>query len=1147
MPEQGTLESIAISLAGLFKPLEEELQAGRVRTLFAELGMEFPPELENQTDFINALKDAVNKVTLLPELVSDLVDALENENTEQILPLGVELFSTIQSLVESIDTVADELSGLAGSLPGISPPELGDFADELLPNILDYLIVKNLEGTPGFVEAFEFIDVIERQEHTSGSFSYTTRKVKPDQFINFIKSPGDHLRDLYDWGASGFDGVDLLTEAERLLVSSGAPAIFDPTATPPVLDLIYLEASPKTDIDPKGIKLTLQDKIEVESEEFSLDEWQIKLFLETDMEAGVEVIIQPNGNITFLPVTGELEGDGGIEWTAGKENGEPYLILGQAGGSRLEARQFSLKATAGFAWKVSDDQAEGTFNILGEVRDGKLMIDFSQGDGFLAQILSGVSLESDFNLGMGLSSEDGVYFVGSSTLEIQLPTHIDLGPVEIGALVFSIGISDGEFPIGLATDISTNLGPIAAVVEGIGVSADLSLPDNKKDGNLGPLNLDIGFKPPNGVGLSVDAGAVKGGGYLFFDFEREEYAGALELVFSEWIALKAIGLITTKMPDGSKGFSMLIIITVEFGTGIQLGFGFTLLGVGGLLGINRIVNIEPLKDGIRTGAVESVMFPQDVIANAPKIISDLRKFFPPKNDLFLIGPMAKIGWGTPTLISVSIGIIMEIPSVNITILGVVKVVLPDEEADILRLQVNFIGRIEPSNERLWFYAELFDSRVLFITLEGGMGLLVGWGDNANFVVSVGGFHPRYSPPPLPFPEPPRIAVSILNESYAKVRIEAYFAVTSNSVQFGAKAELYFGVSEFRIEGFLAFDALFQFDPFFFSFSLSVSLSVKVFGVGLFSVGFSGLLEGPSPWYIEGKGKISLLFFKIKVPFSHTWGEEEDTKLDPIKVFPLIEKELNALTNWVAQLPESSNILVSLRKLGESEDDQLVLHPVGTLRISQRKIPLDFKLDKVGNQTPSDVNKLNVAASVNGGGNLAVSDLQEKFAIGQFKELDDSKRLSSPAFEPLEGGVELAVEGEQLKTSQAVKRVIRYESIIIDNYYKRFVKPFFQFLLSGFTLLYESLFEHFMTGNAVTKSELSYHHKKRMQPFDQVIEIKPHEYSVAFNTNNKPMDGETVNFTSQAKANQFMEQQIQDDPKLADQLHVIPNTEINTAA
>ena len=65
------------------------------------------------------------------------------------------------------------------------------------------------------------------------------------------------------------------------------------------------------------------------------------------------------------------------------------------------------------------------------------------------------------------------------------------------------------------------------------------------------------------------------------------------------------------MPDGSPGFSLLIIITAEFGPGIQLGFGFTLLGVGGLLGLNRTMLLEPLVEGVRTGAINSILFPHE--------------------------------------------------------------------------------------------------------------------------------------------------------------------------------------------------------------------------------------------------------------------------------------------------------------------------------------------------------------------------------------------------------------------------------------------------------------------------------------------------------------------------------------------------------
>src|SRR4029077_4074543 len=147
------------------------------------------------------------------------------------------------------------------------------------------------------------------------------------------------------------------------------------------------------------------------------------------------------------------------------------------------------------------------------------------------------------------------------------------------------------------------------------------------------------------------------------------------------------------MQDGSKGFSLLIIITAEFGTGIQLGFGFTLIGLGGLLGLNRTMRLDALVQSVRTGGVYSILFPKDIAANATQIINDLRAFFPAQAGIFLIGPMAKLGWGTPTLVSLTIGIIIEIPG-NIALIGVLRVALPTDDAAVVVLQVSFIGAIE---------------------------------------------------------------------------------------------------------------------------------------------------------------------------------------------------------------------------------------------------------------------------------------------------------------------------------------------------------------------------------------------------------------------------------------------------------------------
>src|SRR5207248_9232102 len=146
--------------------------------------------------------------------------------------------------------------------------------------------------------------------------------------------------------------------------------------------------------------------------------------------------------------------------------------------------------------------------------------------------------------------------------------------------------------------------------------------------------------------------------------------------------------------------------------------------------------------------------------------------------------------------------------------------------------------------------------ILFLTLEGELGLLVAWGDDANFVVSAGGFHPRFNPPPLPFPSPLRMAISILNTDIARIRTETYFAVTSNTVQFGSNTEIMFDVDVARVDGHLAFDALFQFSPFHFIIEVSASVSLKVFGVGLFSIRLHFALEGPTPWRAHGTGSIS---------------------------------------------------------------------------------------------------------------------------------------------------------------------------------------------------------------------------------------------------------------------------------------------------
>jgi Family of unknown function (DUF6603) len=845
--------------------------------------------------------------------------------------------------------------------------------------------------------------------------------------------------------------------------------------------------------------------------------------LKLALEAPDLIVYAGEGSHSF-PTSTEASFSVGLNY---KSTAQKPVIWGDVQGIHLRIGKMGLEGKA----SVDD------YGIKGEVKDSAFVLATESADGFLKTILdavaSGGKLETEFEFNIGYSRKKGFFVGGGMGLMLAIPLHETLGPLSFNTLFVGIAIGEraGKKPgIKLESSLSfgMDLGVLQASVDRIGLAGLVAFDD-------GEFALD--FKPPNGVGLAIDAGAVRGGGFLNFDYERGEYSGGLEIDISGIVTVTALGLITTRMPDGSEGFALLVIISVEFGTPIQLGLGFTLIGVGGLLGLNRTMRLELLAEGIRTGSADSIMFPRNIVANAARIISDLRTFFPTQENTFLVGPMLKLGWGTPTLVSLSLGVIIQIPPGNVAILGVLKLTLPDEDAAVLKLQIAFIGAIEVDKERAWFFATLYDSRVLFMTLEGGMGVLVAWGENANFVISVGGFHPQFDPPPLPFPVPDRLAINILNYPLARIRVLAYFAVTSNTAQFGARAELFFGFDGLSLEGHLAFDALFQFSPFYFIIAISASVSLKVFGAGLFSVRMKGSLEGPTPWRIAGAASVSILFFEVSADFEETWGETRDTTLPARAAMPLVAGELEKAENWTAELPGGSHLMVSLRGI-EANDEGLVLHPVGRLRISQRAVPLEITIDKVGNQRTSDANRFHL--SVDGGSGLVKQDdSEERFAIAQFQNVDGSRKLSLPAYQSEASGVVLSAEGGQVKSSRLVKRRVRFEMIILDTNFKRFVRPFFDFWIN--------LFSHFLDGAAIGRSALSRKRELELYPFDEKIAVRETPYVVANLRDNTPWLTEGMAFTSEARARESMNEQIAATPKLARELHVIPGHEVTESA
>ncbi|MBT8185291.1 MAG: hypothetical protein KJN76_10655, partial [Eudoraea sp.] len=650
--------------------------------------------------------------------------------------------------------------------------------------------------------------------------------------------------------------------------------------------------------------------------------------------------------------------------------------------------------------EINDLEEDYKFRLAS---DKNIMIIKGGEDGFLATILPPDGLKAEFSLALGYSKKKGFFIEGGAKIFFTFPIYKDLGPLRLNTLMFGmkIGNRTEQFLFGLETSIgfTVTLGPVIAVIDQIGLEAKVN--ETEKGGS------SIGFKPPNGVGISVDAKAVKGGGYLFFDPDNDRYAGALQLTIFEEYILTAIGLITTKLPDGEKGFSMLLIVSLEFSPAIQIGMGFFWNGIGLIIGYNRSIQVEALRTGIKSNTIDHILFPENVIANISRIISDLRAIFPPKRDQFVIGLMAKITWGVPTLLTIELGLVIEfLNPVRLAILGVIKAALPDPDKAVLILQVNFLGIIDFENKELSFDASIFNSRLLAFTLEGDMALRISWGESKDFLLSVGGFHPSFSPPArYNLGNMKRITLSLLSGN-PRLTLTNYFAITSNTVQFGAAIDFYFKISKFSVVGYLGFDVLFQFSPFRFIAGIKAGIEIRLGSRTLFSIGLEFELAGPEPWSARGTAKFKILFFTFKVRFNKNWGDEADGIETSVSLLQQVVKEMDDDGSWTSELPVRRYMLVSIKER-ESEVPVLRLSPMGSLQIRQKIMPLGITISRYGQYMVQDINKAIVREVRIAGEPLGFDDVKDSFAPSNYKEMEDDDKLKSPSFVKEKSGITIS--------------------------------------------------------------------------------------------------------------------------------------------
>jgi hypothetical protein len=441
--------------------------------------------------------------------------------------------------------------------------------------------------------------------------------------------------------------------------------------------------------------------------------------------------------------------------------------------------------------------------------------------------------------------------------------------------------------------------------------------------------------------------------------------------------------------------------------------------VGGLIGINRTMKVDVLQERIRSGAIDSIMFPKNIIQNAPKIISDLRAVFPPQDDHYVVAPFLKIGWGSPTIVEVDLGVFLEFPFKNrLILLGGVGIYLPNKKVDkrLVELHVDIFGDLNFSESYVLIEGRLRDSHVADIALTGGFAFVLDWGAAPQFLMSVGGYHPRYKKPAR-FPSIPRLTALIKKGDSFRLTCEYYQAITSNSYQIGFSADLLIKKGKATATAFLGFNALLQFDPLYFEVDVKISAQIAYRGRTFAGIDLEFLLSGPKPWRAKGYAKIKVLFFSLKIRFNESWGGEQEVApatVAPAKILADLQQQLSQENNWTGRMLPSFSRAEALRSLDDAEtQDHIFVHPGGFLELRQTLIPLNKSIQKLGNSKVTNQPVYRIASySFGNGPNVPVDpqkSLREFFARGQYEELTDEEKIAASDFEMMAAGIRLGAD------------------------------------------------------------------------------------------------------------------------------------------
>ena len=621
-----------------------------------------------------------------------------------------------------------------------------------------------------------------------------------------------------------------------------------------------------------------------------------------------------------------------------------------------------------------------------------LKSDYLSPFGMSDALQASLDIDTTYDEGRGLRVEAGGRGTPALGIDFVQPINRSFGvksaslTLQQARLRVEAGSEGGALSlvVELRLSVTAQLGPVNATITDFGAWA------GRRGGK------SFGVLGPQGVGVRIDAGLVQGGGFMAESPpDSGRFLGALSLKVLA-IGVGAFG-IYEKTREGRLSFVVVIGVRLP---GIQLGFGFMLTGIGGVVGINRRADVDMLANRLASGAAGNVLFCEDPVRNAPALFDDLAAFFPPADGVFIVGPTLQISW--LFIVRLDLGILIELPPGKILIVGSARATIPGigDAVPLVNLRIDIIGGIDLSASLVFFDASLVDSTVLGIfTLTGDAAFRFSYGASAYVLLSIGGFHPSYNPEPIKIRKLARCSAgySIDAGVHIWMRSTFYFAFTPNTLQLGGGVEAGLEIGPVGAHGFFAFDALVQFKPFYFQFDISAGFDLEFDGDSLCSINLEGHVSGPGPVILAAAVSFKILFIRLSFDKTFTLGSGNgDVQKVDVDVLTELLKEVTRIENVHTEEAERAVIL----KKNTAQDIALV-SAASKITWTQRLAPFDVRLQRFGGTPLSREYQISLTPDT------AITTAQDVFGLGSYANVDASQALNNDTFHRLKAGLTLA--------------------------------------------------------------------------------------------------------------------------------------------